>query len=238
MKEILYNIGMKKSAGLFMFIFLLGSVAHASLADLNLTYASRYMFRGYDLNGNQPSLQPGATFYLGNSGFTFGLFGAYNLGDTTPRELTEVDYTLTYANAFNEAWNYSVYYSYYSFPPLQGPASRTHELFFSLTGNQLPLTPTLTASYDFELGNGSFFSLALKRSFETIIRLDTGLTIEYDNGQYGSPTGVSDCTVSCATSLPAGNFSIQPAAYYVFENKDLRGLDNIFWFSLGVSTSI
>lgn len=229
---------MKRIFILPVILALLATLAQAALVDLNLSYASRYIFRGYDYNANQPTLQPSATFKLGETGLCFNAFGYYNIGNTTTRQLNEIDYTLTYTATLNEALGYSVYYSYYSYPPLSGAQSKTQELFLALTGTQLPLTPTLTAAYDFDQANGSFFTLALKRSFDLPVRLDTGLTLEYDNGQYGSPTGISDCILSCAASLPCGAFTIQPAAYYVVENKNLRGLDNLFWFNLGVAASL
>ena len=140
-----------------------GSAAYGLSADVNLAYVSKYIWRGQDQNNGQPALQPGATFYLGNTGLSLGLWGNYNVGGIIGKQFTEIDYTVTYASAFNDNWNYSVYYSQYTYPPEQ--SVRTGELFFALTGNSVPFTPTLTVSYDNDQGKGAYASLAGRNSF-------------------------------------------------------------------------
>jgi uncharacterized protein (TIGR02001 family) len=229
-----------------LLIILLGGLVAASLpaaaavVDFNAAYVSKYIWRGYDLNGTQPALQPGATFYLGNTGLTAGIWGSYNLGSMTKQEMTEVDYTLTYANSLGEDWNYSIYYSLYNFPPVTGPGAKSGELFLSVTGNNLLLKPTLTYSYDNDQGNGSYVSLNVKSQLPVgPLPLDCCLTVGYDGGQYGVKPGISDATLALSSAVPAGQATITPLFSYTVVGKDSRpAADNVFWFSLNVASSL
>ncbi|HVN67243.1 MAG TPA: TorF family putative porin [Candidatus Sulfotelmatobacter sp.] len=220
---------------------------NAAIMDLNAAYVSKYFWRGQDLNNGQPALQPGATFYLGNSGFSLGLWGSYNLGGSyanalaggyVERQLTEVDYTLTYASAFSDSWNYSLYYSQYTYPP--GQSVRTGELFLALTGNGLPFKPTLTLSYDNDQGKGSYVSLAGKNSFAAgPQKIDCSLTAGYDNGQFGVKPGFSDATFSLSTAFLGNGATFTPTLNYTVVGKDTRPhSENTFWFSLNIASSL
>jgi uncharacterized protein (TIGR02001 family) len=215
----------------------------AAIVDLNATYVSQYIWRGQDQNNGQPALQPGATFYLGNTGLSLGLWGNYNTGGSYTngvtggeigKQFTEIDYSLTYASAFNDNWNYSVYFTEYAYPPEQ--FVRTGELFFALTGNSLLFTPTLTISYDNDQGKGSYVSLAGKNSFQAgPQKIDGSLTVGYDNGQFGVKPGLSDATLALSTAFPV----ITPTLNYTVVGKETRPTsENVFWFSLNVATSL
>jgi uncharacterized protein (TIGR02001 family) len=229
---------MKKLVGLVLLVACLVSAAAASIVDLNAAYVSKYIWRGYDSNGTQPAIQPGATFYIGETGLSLGLWGSYNLGDLTNKELTEVDYTVTYSSSCCENWAYSVYYSTYNYPVT--PGANTGELFLSLTGNALLFKPTLTCSYDNDKGKGTYLSLALKNPLPAgPLTLDTSLTIGYDGGQYGAKAGLSDANLAVSTAIPVSSLTVTPTLNYTAINKDTgRVLDNLFWFSLNVATGI
>ncbi len=240
-------MSIKKSIAIFVLILVLASPSFAALADLSAAYVSKYIWRGYDLNAAQPAIQPSATIYLGNTGLTLGLWSSANAGDaylnaatgnTVNKEATEMDYTLTYASSFNDNWSYLVYYSLYNYPV--APGGNTGEIFFSLTGNALPLTPTLIASYDNDKGKGAYFILAGKKSFSAAaLNIDSSLTVGYDCGQFGVKAGLSDATLSISSVIPACNLNITPSVNYTIINKDSRPADeNVFWFSLNAGGSL
>ncbi|MFA5112830.1 MAG: TorF family putative porin [Candidatus Margulisiibacteriota bacterium] len=238
---------MKKVFCVVLGLVCLVSVASAALLDVNVAYVSKYIWRGQDQDSGQPALQPGATLYLGNTGFSLGLWGNYNIGadylnvgtgGNIGRELTEIDYTLTYAASFNDDWSYSVYFSQYTYPA--GQFIRTGELFLTLTGNSLPLTPTLTLAYDNDQGKGSYVSLGGKNSFPVgALQIDSALTAGYDGGQYGAKPGFSDATLAFSTALPVNNLTVTPTVNYTVVGKDTRPTsENTFWFSLNVASSL
>jgi uncharacterized protein (TIGR02001 family) len=221
--------------------------SEASLVDINATYVSKYIWRGQDQNGGQPALQSAVTFYLGNSGFSLGLWGNCNIGgnyygNSNPtgfaigRQLTEVDYTLTYASAFSDSWNYSFYYSQYTYPPDQ--FIRTGELFLVLTGDGWPFKPALTLSYDNDQGKGSYVSLAGKNSFAAgPQKIDGSLTVGYDNGQFGVKPGFSDATLALSAALPGKDVTITPSLNYTVVGKDTRPTgENVIWFGLNIAS--
>ena len=215
------------------------SQASASLLDANLCYVSNYMWRGYDLNGNQPALQPSLTVYLGSTGLNLNLWGSINAGNAARQELTEVDYTLTYSGAWPGRFNYSIYYVYYVYP--NRPGIETGEIFTTLCFNELFWSPTLLFSYDMDKGKNAYVNLAGKSNLTLgALELSPAINAGYDMGQFGVKAGWSDINLSLSTILGAGTFSITPSINYVMANPENRIADspNKFWASLGIGASL
>lgn len=238
---------MGKLARLLLVFGLLGGLlvglADAARFDGSVSYVSKYLWRGYDWNGKQPALQTSFTYYTPLTGVSLNLWGSYNLGNsylhgttggTVNKEFTEFDYTLTYAAALGEEWNYSVYYAYYTYPLASGPAPKTGEIFASVTRNNVLFTPTVTYSYDIDQGKGSYVSLCGKRSFAAgPLPVDCSLTVGYDGGQYGAKPGISDGALALSSAFAINNTTLTPSLNYVLVNKDSRPADeNVFWFGL------
>jgi hypothetical protein len=53
-----------------------------SSLSINADIMSRYIWRGINLGGSSPHIQPSITYTLGNSGLTFGAWGSYSLGNS------------------------------------------------------------------------------------------------------------------------------------------------------------
>ena len=68
-----------------LFALLLLSVTTAKAQELSVgtDIVSRYIWRGIDLGGNTPSIQPTLEFSTG--GFAVGFWGAYSLSDPACR---------------------------------------------------------------------------------------------------------------------------------------------------------
>jgi len=226
----------------FILLFLLSNSATAALLDLNAAYVSKFVWRGFDSNSTQPAIQPQATFYLGSSGATLALWGSYNIGNVTKNELAEVDGIISYASSFREGLDYSISYTYMTFPPLTGEASKSKEIAVSLTGNLLPLSPTLMLAYDHDQGNGAYASLAGKYAFSigSLPAIISSLTVGYNAGQWGAKPGLSDGTLSFSSSFNLGGLNVCPNLNYAVISTD-SGVNpdaNVFWLGVSASSSI
>jgi uncharacterized protein (TIGR02001 family) len=196
-------------------------LAEAATFDGSVTYVTKYLWRGQDLNGGQPALQTSFTVYTPLSGVSVNLWGSYNLGNLTKQDVTEFDYTLTYAAAIGEDWNYSLYYDYYTYPASGAP--KTGEIFASLTRNNILFTPTVTYSYDIDQGKGSYVSLALKKQVAVgALPVDTCLTVGYDGGSYGVKPGVSDGLLAVSSTFQLNDTTLTPILNYSVVNKEMR----------------
>jgi hypothetical protein len=213
---------------------LLVGLVEAAVFDGSVSYVSKYMWRGYDSNGTQPAMQTSFTYYTPVTGVSLNLWGSYNLGNLTKQEVTEFDYTLTYASTLGDEWNYSLYYAYYTYPPLTGAAAKTGEIFFSLTRNNVLFTPTVTYSYDIDQGKSYYICLALKNQIAAgALPLDTLMTVCYDGGQYAVTPGISDGSLAVSSTFAINNTTLTPSLNYTLVNKASRPTgENTFWFGL------
>ena len=80
--------------------------------SLGTDIVSRYIWRGFDLGGNTPSLQP--TVEYSNGGFVFGFWGAYSMAD--PAGLNEIDVYASYSFDLAESGSLSLGVTDYTNP--------------------------------------------------------------------------------------------------------------------------
>lgn len=87
--------------------------------SLNVDFMSRYIWRGVNLGGNTPSIQPTMKYNFGNTkhAFSIGAWGAYSIGGN---QLQECD--LTFGYTFNEMISFGV--TDYFFPSDDGLSVR------------------------------------------------------------------------------------------------------------------
>jgi len=218
--------------------WVVGTVS-AAVVDANVAVVSKYMWRGMDSNLTQPAVQPGVTYYTPINGLSLGLWGSYNIGSITNKEMTEVDYIVTYTSALSDALGYSLTYNAYTYP--NNAAAKTAEIILNLTANQLSFTPTLLFAYDAEQFKQWYASLGGKTSF-ALGRMDIAscLTVGYNNGQYNIKPGISDANLTFSTNLPVGSVTLTPSVNYTWANAD-NGVNvdaNTFWFGLTIAGSI
>ena len=57
-------------------------------------FMSRYIWRGLNLGGNTPSIEPNFTYNIGQTGLSLGAWGAFSIGGTVPNQ--ETDLSLNY----------------------------------------------------------------------------------------------------------------------------------------------
>lgn len=99
-----------------------------------ITYASRYMWRGMDLQNGDPAIQPQIFFDLAGTGPYLGIWGNYAL-DAQWHKWDEVDF---YAGYYLTLWERKPYaldldvsYTYYYFP-MQKRIEDSHEVAMAL----------------------------------------------------------------------------------------------------------
>jgi hypothetical protein len=85
----------------FILILLLTSSSFSQSFSVGTDLVSRYIWRGFDLGENSPSIQPNLSFSAG--GFTTGFWGAWP--SSNPDGLNEIDYYANYTISFNNSGN-------------------------------------------------------------------------------------------------------------------------------------
>jgi hypothetical protein len=117
---------MKKWIVIMMCVAMTGAVwaAESKLGtDVDIAWASKYIWRGLDLGDNKAAFQPSVNFDLWGSGFSANIWGSWLGGPTNGAEsgLTteELDYSLTYANSLMKGdaaqVDYALTYTYFDY---------------------------------------------------------------------------------------------------------------------------
>lgn len=91
--------------------------------DVDLAWASKYIWRGLDLADNKAAFQPSVNFDLWGSGFSAKIWGSWAGGPTNGAEAAQqtelLEYSLTYANGFNKGdamqVDYALTYTYFDY---------------------------------------------------------------------------------------------------------------------------
>jgi len=184
------------------------------------------------MTASQPGLQPGVSVPLGESGVTFSVWGNYNIGSTTAKEFTELDGTLDYS--FSAVGiDYSLGYTYYTFPNLSGAAAKTGEFYAGASLPNLPFGPGLTVYYDHDQGAGTYAALSGGKDLGSV---SAGLTIGYNAGQWGAKSGTTDTTISLSKEFRAGSVVLTPSANYVLiSDSSVNTNSSEFWFGVDIA---
>ena len=138
---------MKKKAILLtaVILFTVGSLAQAQEGKISgtfdVTYVSRYIWRGFDLyNDNHSAIQPSIDVDLYGTGFGVNVWWSRANGSKF-ENAEEIDITLYYGNTLYEDEAYSTDYSvgwvYYSYPDQPKKAANMQEFFAGLSWPKL-----------------------------------------------------------------------------------------------------
>lgn len=176
-------------------------------ADLGLN--SRYMFWGLTLS-NKPVWQ--ADVYLSTHGFTFGVWGNFEVYEQSPNSgdeytsggnrvgNTEIDYWVEYARSLGKVfskfgvirWTYNrsntgslaPYATQANFPGLQnGPDIDSTEIYAGFNWSEAPFSPNLQLFYDADIYRGLFGMLSVSKPFEMASKtLNTTLLVGFSTG--------------------------------------------------------
>jgi hypothetical protein len=224
---------------------------------LDFTYASKYMWHGYDVFNGDGSYMP--SIELGTNGFYVGFWAAFP-SSSGYEDLTEFDYYVGYGYTFFEDQTYaletSITYTYFDFPKTASAADASElALSFSMP-NLLPLgpanlVPSYTMYYDFEgidstnFDDGFFNTFGLSYSLpitpflegQEEQALDFGFDITHDDGVYGAKSGWSYATIGVSTTYEYKGAYFTPGMYYQMKLDDVAPgkIDDDFYatFSIG-----
>ena len=252
---------MEKRKMLFIFWGILMSltsigVGQENSIEVSLTtdFMGKYIWRGQNLS-DDPVFQPSVA--LGYESLTVSLWGNMDLTNINGNsgDFSELDYSIDYSDDLPgvEGVGYSVGLIYYDFP---GTAvGDTTEIYWGLNFD-LPLSPSITVYHDLDEAEGSYVSLALEHSVESIFELcpelpvgmDIGVSLGWGSGSYNKyywgidESKIQDLMFSISFPMEIGGWTVAPNMNYVtlvsddIRDADVYGTSSDF-FVAGISLS-
>lgn len=203
--------------------------------------ASRYIWRGFDLNPNKkPVIQPSIDFAFGQSGFSLNLWSSISFIN---KDLNEFDLILSYATDLSKDVSLTagfIHYAWYLANNFKFKNDTSQEVFLSIESPTVFLHPSLSIYHDFTVGDGIYLLLAINHSFPLFEKLGANLSasLGYNGGQWlteGSDPGFSDLNFGLTIPYQSGPFQISAFANYTIVLLDVIGEENHFWFGISLS---
>ena len=227
--------------------------------DLDATFVSKYLWRGYDAFDGDPAFQPSVNFDLFQTGFSLNVWGSFALSSGS-EDLDELDYTLAWGRSLFEdevyAIDFSANYIYYDFPNANSEDVDYQEVGVGVSmPNFAPvgpscLVPSYYAGYEwsaysggpeeawfhiFGLGFDLLISALLPDQEEQALSFSADLT--YNDGAFGSDSCWSHTTVGLATNLEWKGFTLTPSVNYQWSLDDSVNDEDEFWAGISLAYS-
>lgn len=224
--------------GSLLCLFASPAVSEVTIGS-NVTLVSRYIWRGFDtINDNRPALQPSLTLNLGESGLWFNLWSAIALVDTN---YVELDFIVGYDKVLSKDITLSTgvgCFTFPSYPNYPDKDSISPEIYLGTTFGFIPLSPCLTAYYDFNLGDGLYLSLDLQKSFILGGRILCptfllGYTTQY--GNIGVDSGFSDICFGLSADFLLQGLTLTPSINYVIVPNETINQEDEIWAGLSIN---
>jgi hypothetical protein len=232
-----------KRAVLLLLVFLVGAALPLSSAvSGQVDFVSRYVWRGFDLlYNNKPAVQPSLDVEFGDSGFSLNVWSSFALANREEfKSADEIDLTLTYAFKVPEGWELCAgicNYGYWFMDDFNVKDGTSQEVYATVSKTDLPLAPTVSLYYDFNLGSGLYVTLGgsheLKVSENVSVEL-SGL-IGFNSRQYIEKSGFSDVDFSARVPLVLGKVTLTPSFNVMIPLMDEVNENTEFWFGLSAS---
>jgi uncharacterized protein (TIGR02001 family) len=206
-------------------------------------FASRYIWRGFDVYDNGGAFQPsGFVAYAPTDALsvTGSVWASYNMDVT--ETLDEVDYTLDVSYTISDMISVSAGAILYVFPEVSGD-DNTSEAYGSVS---LTLPSNLSASaaiyYDYDDGDGYYvncgleYGVALKEGVDLSLGANVGYMDYDEEGMYAGFDGISDYNFTAGISADAGNgLGISISATQTISGDDEINVDDEFWTMAALS---
>jgi len=205
---------------------------------VNADYASRYVWRGFDIYSNGDAFQPSASAAyspIEPLEISFGIWGSYDVDGM--KEWTEIDYTLAASYAINDMFSVSAGYIFYAFPNVAGSDENDTKEIFAGVDAALPMgfSAGLAGYYDHDDGKGYYLSAsigydyALSETASASLGVSAGYMDYDDDGVYAGFDGLSDVNFKGSLSADLGHdLSLSVTAAYTIADDDINE-DNEFW---------
>jgi uncharacterized protein (TIGR02001 family) len=225
-----------------LILLFVSPIARAQLGfQADATLVSRYIWRGFDtIEDDRPAIQPSVTFTLGQSGVWLNLWSAVALADT---DFVELDLIAGYDRVLSDEITLSAGLGYFTFPSMPhypDKNSTSPEVYAGITASSLPLTPSVTLYYDFNVGDGLYATLSLSRDVpvksKTIhFSVLAGYTRQYQD--FGVDPGFSDICLGVSTDISLKRVNLSPSLNYVIVPNDTINDEDEFWAGLMIRWS-
>ncbi len=223
--------------------------------NLDFTYASKYLWRGYDYYDDHGAFQPSIT--LDYKGAYLGVWGAWPTASGF-EDGTELDYYVGYEHTFFEEDQYAlstnISYTYFDYPKMASLEDAQEIMLILSMPNLLPLgpgtlVPSYTIAYDWDgiqssdhLDNGWFhlFGLAYDIPFPALIPeqeeqyLSLSWDITYNDGVYGSKSSWSHSTYNVSTTFEWKQLYFTPAVGYQWSYEDTVNEEDEWFFTMSL----
>ncbi len=236
------NISRIRTAAVIAVCSILASAAPlAAQFEFQADVMSRYIWRGFDLYGNNhPAFQPSLTYSFGESGFSVNLWTSFALGNREVyKDYDEIDLTLDYAFSLSENIDMSVgfiQYGYYFGGKEVSQEATTQEFYVSAGLPNAFLAPSLTMFYDVNVGSGLYVLLEGSHSLALTENLGLDFTagLGYNGKQFIDESGLSDLTLGVALPIKLGAWTLAPCLKYAFVFLEAVNDENEFWFGISL----
>ena len=203
---------------------------------------SRYIWRGFDLlPDNHPAIQPSLTIDLGQSGFSLNVWSSFALANRTDFKYSdEIDLTLSYDFKMPEGWELSAGFTHYGYWFAQDFSFKdgtTQEIFATVTRTDLPLSPTLSLYYDFNLGSGLYVTLGGSHELKVSekVSMELGGLVGFNSRQYIDKTGFSDIDLYIKAPLALGRVTLTPSLNVMLPLMDEVNEYTEIWFGFSAA---
>jgi hypothetical protein len=203
---------------------------------------SRYVWRGFDLlSDNHAAIQPSFTVALGKSGFSLNLWSSFALAQrATFKYSDEIDVTLSYDFKMPEGWELSAgftHYGYWFAEDFSFKDATSQEVFASVARTDLPLSPTLSVYYDFNLGSGLYVTLGGSHELKVSekVSMELGGLVGFNSRQFTDKTGFSDIDLFVKAPLALGKATLTPSLNVMIPLLDEVNEDVEVWFGLSAA---
>jgi hypothetical protein len=181
------------------------------------------------------------TIDLGESGFSLNLWGSFALTQRQVlRHSDEIDVTLSYAFRVPEGWELAAGFTNYGYWFADDFKLKDHasqEVYATVARTDLPLSPTLSVYYDFNLGSGLYVTLGgsheLKVNEKVVVEM--GGLIGFNSRQYIDTTGFSDIDLYAKVPLAVGKLTLTPSLNVMIPLLDQVNEDTEIWFGFSAA---
>jgi uncharacterized protein (TIGR02001 family) len=198
----------------------------------DVTLASKYLFQGIDYSEGNPVAQP--ELVLSYKDFWFTSWFNYDL---EKGRFDEIDLYLQYK------WNLSGLtlapgYAYYNYPHREG-WKPSQEVYLDISYETF-LSPSLSSHYDFDKGDGAYFTFSLAHQVESSIGTFALKWNLFYQENYYELTGFPSTQFSAAYTYSVKSFSVTPSISYFLNwaNGDFRdenAVPDTWLFALNVA---
>lgn len=260
---------MKKLLVVMMLLWSVGAVVNAAEiagqpvdVTFDLTYASKYIWRGLALFGPNGALQPSVDLALEN-GLSFNVWASYPIGGGY-EDSVEYDYTVAYSNTANAdcPWktDYTVGWRYYDFIDAPSKDADQQEVFIEMAFPDLMdngIVPHLAYYYMWNAvegssatsanapfdGTGSIIAAGFSYDFtlDQAPELPLSFTwdVVYNDTMAYTDSGVTHMLYGLSTEMqcPMTGATITPALYWQDSMEDQVNTDDELFATLSYSMS-